>query len=145
MHRILFLANRTCECPTVINEVEQRARSLDAEVLLVAPAVNTRVRHFVSDTDGAVRDATARVDVVTKELAGRGIVVSGQVGDADPVAAAADALRSFPADEVIVATHPPEHSHWLEKNLIERLAGRFELPVTHLISYSGVGEAAAAA
>jgi hypothetical protein len=60
------------------------------------------------------------------------------VGDPDPLIAVADALAVFPADEIIVSTHPPGRSNWLEKDLIERLQDRHRQPVTHLVSAYGL-------
>jgi len=41
------------------------------------------------------------------------------------------------ANEVLVSTHPPGRSHWLERGLPERIGTAFELPVTHLVSEYG--------
>jgi hypothetical protein len=55
------------------------------------------------------------------------------VGDADPLQAAADALRVFPADELVVATHPEGRSNWLARGVVERARRRFGLPVVHVV------------
>jgi hypothetical protein len=44
-----------------------------------------------------------------------------------------DALRTFGADEIIISTHPPGRSNWLEKEVIERARERFDLPITHVV------------
>jgi hypothetical protein len=44
-----------------------------------------------------------------------------------------DALRSFPADELIVVTLPEEDAAWLEKGSAETALDRSPLPVTHLV------------
>ena len=44
-----------------------------------------------------------------------------------------DALRRFPADEVIISTHPPGRSNWLERDVVERARERFDMPVTHVV------------
>jgi hypothetical protein len=44
-----------------------------------------------------------------------------------------DALRRFPADEVIISTHPPGRSNWLEHDVLQRAQERFDLPVTHVV------------
>ena len=44
----------------------------------------------------------------------------GEVGDADPIQAIDDALRTFGADEIVISTHPPGRSNWLEKQVIVR-------------------------
>ena len=55
------------------------------------------------------------------------------VGDSDPVLAAKDALREFPADEVVVVTRPDEDATWLEAGSgkeIERELG--DIPVRRI-------------
>ena len=44
-----------------------------------------------------------------------------------------DALRTFPADEVIISTHPPDRSRWLERGVVQRARDDVELPVTHVV------------
>ena len=56
------------------------------------------------------------------------------VGDSDPLQAIEDALRSFPADEVIIIILPDKSASWLEFGAGDEDQGRFALPVTHLIA-----------
>ena len=55
-----------------------------------------------------------------------------EVGDTDPVQAIEDALRAFPADEVLVLTHADEEAGWLEQGSAEEARERFGIPVTRL-------------
>ena len=57
----------------------------------------------------------------------------GEIGDGDPLQALEDALREFPADEIVVSTHPPGRSHWLEQGVVENARMRFDVPVTHVV------------
>ena len=70
-----------------------------------------------------------------------GIDARGEIGDADPLAAIADALAVFLADEVMVSTHPPGRSHWLERDLVGRARER-HVTVTHVVSEYGLDRAA---
>jgi hypothetical protein len=137
-HAILVIANRTCPCPALVDEVARRAIDRPAEVLVVAPALNSRLRHWVSDIDGAVARARDRVEFAVAELRERGVSARGEVGDADPLLAIADALAGFPASEIVIATHPQGRSNWLERGLIEKATARFDLPITHLVSSYGL-------
>src|SRR3954454_16961482 len=137
---ILVIANRTCPCPALTDHVAGRASDAPLDVLVVAPALNSRLRHWVSDVDGAVSRARARGDVAVAELSERGINARGEVGDADPMLASADALADFPASEIVIATHPAGQSNWLERGLIEKARGRFAVPVTPLVSSYGLVE-----
>ena len=136
--RILVIANRTCPCPTLIDEVARRAGDAPTDVLVVAPALNSRLRHWASDVDGAIARAHDRVETAVSGLRERGVAARGQVGDADPMMAIADALADFPASEIVIATHPAGESNWLERGLIANASSRFDIPVTHLISAYGL-------
>jgi hypothetical protein len=137
-HAILVIANRTCPCPTLVDEVARRAVNTAAVVLVVAPALNSRLRHWVSDVDDAVAQARDRVAFAVAELRERGIGARGEVGDSNPLLAIADALAEFPASEIVIATHPEGRSNWLERGLIEKATARFDLPITHLVSSYGL-------
>ena len=133
---LLVVANRTCECPALHDEIVRRAEPARA-VLVIAPALNSRLRHWVSDTDDAVQSARERLAAAVQELHLRGLSARGEVGDAEPLNAVEDALSSFRADQIVISTHPPGESHWLEKDIIERARERFDQPVTHLVSEFG--------
>jgi hypothetical protein len=80
-----------------------------AELLVLAPALNTRVAHWLSDLRKARFDAQRRLALSLGTLAATGLDASGQVGDSDPVQAVEDALRTFPAQEVVFVA-PPDHA-----------------------------------
>ena len=44
-----------------------------------------------------------------------------------------DALREFPADEIVIVTRPEEDTTWLERAIGYEPQSRFEIPVTHLV------------
>jgi GABA permease len=44
-----------------------------------------------------------------------------------------DALRTFGADEIVISTHPPGRSNWLEKEIIARARERYDVPITHVV------------
>jgi hypothetical protein len=49
------------------------------------------------------------------------------------VVAIEDALAEFDADEVIISTHPPQRSNWLERGVVERARERIDVPVSHVV------------
>src|SRR5580765_552718 len=71
-----------------------------AEVLVVAPALNSRVRHWLSDEDDARRRAEEVAEAFVHLLGRDGVHAEGRVGDSDPVLAIADALPTFAAEEI---------------------------------------------
>ena len=142
MHRILVIANETCPCPALLDEVRDRATSHDEHhVLIIAPALNSRLRHYLSDVDEALEAARERLDTALEFLRGEGVGADGTIGDADPFVAVEDAMHGYEASEIMVSTHPPGRSHWLEHGLPEKIEQRFQLPVLHLTSEYGAATA----
>jgi hypothetical protein len=134
MHRILVVANETVGGRKLREEVLRRAAEREhTEILVVAPALNSPVRHWVSDEDTARAAASERVQTSVARLAETGLVVRGDVGDGEPLQAIEDALRTFGADEIVLSTHPKGRSHWLEQGLVEEARRRFAVPITHVV------------
>jgi hypothetical protein len=131
--RILVIAKETVEGTVLHEAIRFRARNVGGQVLVVAPALNSRLRHWMSDVDGARSAAEGRLQASLRRLRAAGIEAEGHIGDGDPLQSIEDALRLFPADEVIIATHPQERSHWLARDLIARARLRFDQPVLHIV------------
>jgi hypothetical protein len=131
---ILVVANETCAGRALLEEVRYRARGFDTEVLVVAPALASPAKFWASDVDDARAAAQERVEASLAGLAAVGVRARGEVGDSDPVQAIEDALRTFGADEIVISTHPPGRSNWLERQVVERARERYEtIPITHVI------------
>jgi hypothetical protein len=126
--RILLIANETVDADEVHDVLRQRA----AEVLVIVPALNGRLRHWLSDEDEARRAAAVRLGRCLQRFADAGISARGWVGDADPMLAIADGLHFFEADEIVIATHAPGRSHWLERDLVRRVRMRYPHRVRHV-------------
>lgn len=141
--RILVVANKTCPCPGLADDVAALAGPA-GHVLVVSPALNSRVRHWVSDVDGAVAAARERLHAALTLFADAGVRARGEIGDSDPLLAIEDALHGYDATHIVVSTHPAPHSNWLERGLIERARERTRLPVLHLESRYGLEVAVAA-
>jgi GABA permease len=131
--RVLVVANETVAGRALRGEVLNRTSDTDADVLVVCPALNSRIRHWTSDEDRAREQAQERLERSLAALAEAGVEARGEVGDDDPMQAIEDALRTFGADEIIISTHPPGRSNWLEKEVITRARERFDLPITHVV------------
>jgi uncharacterized membrane protein len=131
--RILVVANETVAGRALRGEVLHRTSGTDADVLVVCPALNSRIRHWTSDEDRAREQAHERLERSLAALSEAGVEARGEVGDDDPMQAIEDALRTFGADEIIISTHPPGRSNWLEKDVITRARERFDLPITHVV------------
>jgi GABA permease len=131
-HRILVVANETVAGQALRGEIVRRARE-GSDVLVVCPALNSPIRHWASDEDGARAEAERRLTASLGALSSSGVEARGEVGDADPLQAMDDALRTFGADEIVISTHPPGRSNWLEKGVIDRARERYPVPITHVV------------
>jgi hypothetical protein len=78
------------------------------EVLVLAPATNSRFAHWLSDLRKARFDAQRRLTLSMAALATADLDSRGAVGDSDTVQAVEDTLRSFPAQEVVFVTRRGE-------------------------------------
>lgn len=145
-HRILVVANETIERQALLDEIADRCEARPgAEILLVCPALaRTRLQHLASDIDEARGEAGQRLERSLIALRRKGIAATGVVGDEDPVAAATDALAWFGADEVIVSTHAPQQSRWLERGAVEQIRAEVEVPVIHVSASDAASTGAAA-
>jgi GABA permease len=131
--KILVIANETVGGEELFTLLGTKAEDVDEEMLLICPALNSRVRTWTSDEDPARADALDRLDACLARLATAGVSARGEIGDGDPLQALEDALREFPADEIVVSTHPPGRSHWLEQGVVEQARHRYDVPVTHVV------------
>jgi hypothetical protein len=134
-YRVLVVANETVGGRALLAEIENRCKGRTSEILVVVPALtSSRMEHWSSDVDGALEEAGERLNESLLRMEAAGINARGQVGDHhEPNASLEDALRAFPADEVIISTHPPERSRWLERGVVERARREVPLPITHVV------------
>jgi hypothetical protein len=131
--RILVIANETVGGAELVAILQRKAETVREHILVVCPALNSQVRHWASDEDGARAAAQKRLDASLARLRGLGIQAEGEVGDGDPLQAIEDALRTFGADEIVISTHPEGRSNWLERNVVGSARERFDVPITHVV------------
>jgi Ca2+/Na+ antiporter len=131
--RILVIANETVGGGPLREQIEERSSGYETEVLVVSPALNSPIRHWASDEDPAREEARRRLEASLERLRANGIEASGEVGDADPLQAIEDAVRTFGPDEIIISTHPEGRSHWLERGIVTGARERFAVPITHVV------------
>ena len=131
--RILVVANETVGGETLRNTIRDRSAGFRSQVLVVSPALNSPLKHWVSDDDEARRAAQERLDRSLARLREAGIEARGEIGDGEPLQAIEDALRTFGADEIIISTHPEGRSNWLERGVVSGARERFTVPITHVV------------
>ena len=132
--RLLVVANQTVGGRSLLREIENRSRGTNTEIFVVTPALpSSRAAHWSSDVDEAIELARQRMELSLQAIQEAGLRARGTVGDSEPNVAIEDALVEFPADEIIISTHPPDRSRWLERGVVERARDEIELPVTHVV------------
>ncbi|HUZ83800.1 MAG TPA: hypothetical protein VMU66_03845 [Gaiellales bacterium] len=145
-HRVLVVAHDHCDGGGLCDEIARLAGGGESAVMVVAPALTgSRLHYLASDLDAETQRAAGRLESLRSALERLGIASTGQVGDANPIVAIEDALREFPADEIVIATHPANESSWLERGVVGEARTRFGLPVSHVIVARTPGKPAAAA
>jgi GABA permease len=133
-HRLLVVANETVEGKALLDEIRNRSRGRDSEILIITPAlVNSRAAHWASDVDEGIELARQRMELSLIAVRAEGLKARGEVADSDPNIAIEDALRVFPADEIVISTHPPRKSRWLERGVVQRAREEIDMPVTHVV------------
>ena len=131
--RILVVANETVGGETLRNTIRDRSAGFRSQVLVVSPALNSPLKHWVSDDDEARKAAQERLDRSLARLREAGMEARGEIGDGEPLQAIEDALRTFGADEIIISTHPEGRSNWLERGVVSGARERFTVPITHVV------------
>jgi hypothetical protein len=117
--RILVLADASVDGFELRDELRRRSGGRTV-VLVVSPV-----------TGPPVADDRLAASIVAMRAVG--VDATGEIGDADPIQAIEDALRTFRADELVVSMLPRGNSQWLELDVVERARERFDLPLTHVI------------
>lgn len=129
MRSYLIVANQTLASPTLAEAVKDRTAQGESRFHVVVPA--TPIQHGLTwDEAEAESAAQERLDGMLTWLRELGAEASGEVGNKDPIAAAHDALRGNPVDEVILSTLPPGISRWLGQDVPSRLKGSVSIPVS---------------
>lgn len=85
------------------NLIDPEAQS---ELLVLAPAVQTKLDRWASDVRSSRRAAREVLAVSLGAFAAAGIDAAGKIGDGNPVQAVEDELHGFPAREVVVLDGP---------------------------------------
>jgi hypothetical protein len=126
--RILVLTSEAVSADELRDAVGSEAD--DAEILVVAPALqDSPVRFWLSDVDGAIERADVKQRESVRRLSNAGVDAKGDTGEADPVVAIEDGLRTFDADRIVVFRHRDRELAYREDELLADLEQRFGLPV----------------
>jgi hypothetical protein len=91
------------------------------EIVVVVPALASKVEALTGAVDDRRAEAEQTAASLARQLSRDGVAVRGEVGADDPVLAVDDALRTFGADEIVVAGDP---------ELVGKIRSRATVPVS---------------
>jgi hypothetical protein len=131
--RYLIVGNQTLAGDALRAAVMERDRASPASFHVVVPATPTRDHLMWSEGEASVV-ALRRLDDALGWMRAVDATATGEVGDASPALAVADALLHGEFDEILVSTLPAGPSRWIRQDLPRRLARRTGLPVTHVVA-----------
>jgi len=130
--RLLVIADSRCSQTALRDEILAR---LDGAVAVhIAVPVRVSHLHFLTDDEAEERrEAEESLSISVRLLHQRGVSTTGSVGSDKPLETMTDALGSFPATHVLLATPPEEESYWLERGLPGKARALTRAPVTHVV------------
>jgi hypothetical protein len=136
--RILVVTTEPVSADQLRDALPDGVDPADAEVMVVAPALHeTALRFWLSDADEAI----ARADDVRRQsveqLGDDGVAASADTGEADPEEAITDVLETFPADRILLFSHPSGEQRYREDVDAGDLQERLGIPVTQAHVKSG--------
>ena len=130
--RLLVLADSACNETALSKEIVARLAGVVA-VHLVVP-VRVSPLHFLTDDESEEwREAQQSMAISVGLLQQRGVATTGSVGSDKPLESMTDALGSFPATHVLLATPPEKESYWLERDLLAKARALTRIPVTQVV------------
>jgi hypothetical protein len=130
--RLLVIADSHCDETPLCDEIFVRLEGAVA-VHVVVP-VRVSHLHFVTDDESEEwQEAEQSMLVSVGLLQQRGISTTGSVGSDKPLESMTDALGSFSATRVLLATPPRQEAYWLERDLLTRARGLTRVPVAQVV------------
>jgi hypothetical protein len=133
MARRILVVTTTDASEEAVAETVRGHAGEDAEIEIVAPASKISwLDRLANAEDDARAEAADRAEATSQAFPG--VRTAAHVGDVDPLQAIEDALRLYPADEIVVVSDPDEEASWLESGLAAKASRRFAVPLTHLVT-----------
>ena len=133
MRRYLVVANRTLGGSHLMAKVRECVAAGPSEFHVLVPASHN-AKDFTWTEGGDRAAAEARLAEAMARFRATGAVVTGEVGDGNPLEAIGDVLRREQFDEIILSTLPPGISRWLGQDLLTRVKKQHRVPVHHIVA-----------
>lgn len=126
--RLLIVAG---EAASGLDEIPAAARPLieaGDELLVVAPALPTRIAWLASDADRTRELADQRLQTVLGQISDLGTPAEGVIGADDPLPAFEDAVADFHPDHILISLRGPEDSAGRSKACSKRYSSASGCP-----------------
>lgn len=140
--RLLLAVSHAVDEPGAAREVRRAARgdgsAAETEILALAPTQPSFLDRWASDVRASREEAERKLRVTVATLSRSELEARGEIGESDLLLAVEDALRDFPADEVILVTGP-EGQDREGAAAAGQLRERLPVPFEHLMVGNGSG------
>ena len=135
MRNVLLVEIAEVDPHALRERVREHVGGEEARIRVVAPASKvSRLEWLTNDEDRARVDAGERARTAADALDAE---AEPEVGDVDPVQAIEDALRTFPADEILLVVPAEDEEHWLERGAAADAVEELGVPLTRLVARNG--------
>jgi hypothetical protein len=129
--RLLIVAGAAA---ATADDVPSDIRSLigsASEVLLITPVLTSKLHVWTDDFDHARHEADERLAAILGhvEAIAPDSRVRAERGSNIPLTALEDAVRIFQPDHILIALRAADHAVWQEKQLVDRVRQRFQIPI----------------
>src|SRR2546422_1110841 len=132
MRRYLVVANQTLAGGHLVSTLRRLASHEPCRFFVLVPA-SAPTNHMWSEGE-AKAVAAGRLATALERFHELDPGVEGEVGDEHPLQAIQDVMdRGETFDGIVLSTLPPGISRWLKFDLVSRVQGAFDLPVTHVV------------
>jgi hypothetical protein len=128
IRRLLVVTDESCTSEDLSALPQPEGRTT---AFVVAPAVSSRTSRWTGD-ESAYDEAQQHLYSTVRALRALGVEAEGHIGPHDPLEAADDGLREFPADEVVFVLGGQERAQWLEEGVVHAARARYPIPVRGL-------------
>jgi hypothetical protein len=130
---VLVACDDMCDPKAIADLVAAHAAGRKTQAFVVAPALGSRLDRITGD-EAAYTRATEHLDATVKALGAVTDSTTGKVGSHDPIQAIDEALRAFPAQEIVLAVHSESSDNWLAQDVEKLARERYDIPVTPLVA-----------
>lgn len=133
VRRVLVLANEGLGGARLREALDRsHGNGSELHVRVIVPALASPLSRLTDDVDDEVGRADVDVERLLSEVRSSGLEADGEVGDSDPSRALEDALRTYPADEIVVVNPADDSMGRMERAVTSRAKDATPIPVTEL-------------